>query len=217
MRRVVPSLLFPLALAGACASPASSTPITAPTSQASHASQLPAPDPRALRSPAAFASIADRAARSQALFAEAGRALADARCVNCHPAGDAPTRGELAIAHDPPVARGDDGRGVPGMECAGCHQDRNLDHARVPGAPGWRLAPASMAWRGRSMSAICAQLSDPKQNGGRTLAQIVDHVAHDPLVAWGWTPGADRAPAPGTQAELAALMQAWVDTGAVCP
>ena len=27
---------------------------------------------------------------------------------------------------------------------------------------------------------------------GKTLAQLVDHNAHDKLVAWGWAPGADR-------------------------
>jgi hypothetical protein len=49
------------------------------------------------------------------------------------------------------------------------------------------------------------------------LQQIIDHSAHDPLVAWGWSPGADREPAPGTQAELGALVAAWVESGAACP
>jgi hypothetical protein len=42
-------------------------------------------------------------------------------------------------------------------------------------------------------------------------------MAHDALVGWAWRPGADRAPAPGTQAELGALIQAWIDSGAECP
>ena len=49
------------------------------------------------------------------------------------------------------------------------------------------------------------------------LAQVHDHLASDALVAWGWAPGANRTHAPGSQAELAALFQAWIDTGAVCP
>jgi hypothetical protein len=53
--------------------------------------------------------------------------------------------------------------------------------------------------------------------GNRTLAQVHDHLAHDGIVAWGWAPGADRAPAPGSQAELAALFHAWIETGAACP
>jgi hypothetical protein len=74
-----------------------------------------------------------------------------------------------------------------------------------------------MAWAGKSAHAICEQIKDPRRNGGRTLAQIADHSAHDPLVAWGWSPGADREPAPGSQAELARLVAAWIDAGAECP
>jgi len=74
-----------------------------------------------------------------------------------------------------------------------------------------------MAWVGQTSSHICNQMKDPKRNGGRTLAQIVEHNGHDELVAWGWKPGADREPAPGTQAEFGALSAAWVATGAECP
>jgi hypothetical protein len=74
-----------------------------------------------------------------------------------------------------------------------------------------------MAWLGRTPSQICAQLKDSAQNGGRTLAQIKDHVAHDALVGWGWSPGAGRAPVPGTQAAFGDLVQAWSDSGAECP
>lgn len=172
--------------------------------------------PNELLAPDAFASIADPAERSQALFLEASRVLRHPRCLNCHPSDDSPRQrdGEL---HDPPVARGDADRGVPGLACASCHQDHNLDHARVPGAPGWHLAPRSMAWAGRAPAALCAQIKDPARNGGKTLAQIAEHAAHDPILAWGWAPGADRAPAPGSQAQFAALIAAWIDTGAACP
>jgi len=37
------------------------------------------------------------------------------------------------------------------------------------------------------------------------------------LVQWAWTPGLGRAPAPGTNAEFAALLEAWAATGAHCP
>ena len=108
-------------------------------------------------------------------------------------------------------------RGVVGMECGGCHQDRNQQLTRVPGAPDWRLPPKAMAWEGRSPAELCAQLKDRARNGGRNLDQVVDHVGHDAFVAWGWSPGADRPAAPGTQAEFAALMRAWVESGAECP
>lgn len=170
-----------------------------------------------LRAPDAFASIADRRERSRALFAEASRVLASPRCLNCHPNGDTPTQGDTSIVHDPPVARGPNDDGVPGLMCASCHQDANVPLARVPGAPGWHLAPKTMAWVGKSAAEICAQIKDPARNGHKTLANIVDHSAHDKLVAWGWSPGADRKPAPGTQAIFGALVAAWVETGAECP
>jgi hypothetical protein len=170
-----------------------------------------------LKAPAAFAGIADRRARSQALFGEASKVLLHPRCLNCHPADDTPRQGDSAWRHDPPVVRGADNHGVPAMQCATCHQDRNLAHARVPGAPGWHLAPKEMAWMGRSTAAICAQIKDPTRNGGKTLEQIHQHTAEDALVAWGWEPGSGRTTVPGTQKEFAALVRAWIDTGAVCP
>lgn len=186
----------------------------------SAAPRPPMPEPAArteLRTPASFDVIADPSQRSQAIFEEVGRVLTHPRCVNCHPADDSPRQGELHAMHDPPVLRGAGGRGMPALPCAGCHQDRNVELARVPGAADWHLAPPQMVWLDRSVGTICTQLVDPQRNGGKTLAQIHDHLAHDGLVAWGWAPGAGRAPAPGTQAQLAALFQAWIDTGAVCP
>jgi hypothetical protein len=183
-------------------------------------SRAPAPKPSAsgeLRAPADFASIPDANDRSIALFAEATRVMFHPRCRNCHPAGDAPLQGDRGLVHDPPVVRGSDDKGVPGLECSSCHQDRNLELARVPGAPGWHLAPRAMAWEGRTQHALCEQLKDPSRNGGKSLAEIVEHSAHDPLVGWGWTPGHGREPAPGSQATFGALVAAWVKDGAVCP
>ncbi len=164
-----------------------------------------------------FAGITDRVARSQALFLEASRVLLHPRCVNCHPSGDLPHQGMRLAVHDPPVQRGPEGRGVAGMECAACHQDRNQALARVPGAPDWHLAPIEMAWVGKSPAAVCRQIKDRSRNGGKSLAQIVEHNAHDALVAWGWAPGAGREPVPGTQEQFGELVAAWVDTGAECP
>jgi hypothetical protein len=170
-----------------------------------------------LRPPGAFAGIADRSERSRALFAEASRVILHPRCLNCHPAGDSPHQGMAMTLHDPPITRGADNHGVVGMRCDTCHQDRNQALTRVPGAPRWGVAPLEMAWVGKTPAQICRQLKDHARNGGKTLAQIVEHSAHDPLVAWGWHPGADREPAPGTQAEFGLLMAAWVENGAACP
>lgn len=161
-------------------------------------------------------AITDRSQRSLALFAEMTRVLTHPRCINCHPAGDSPHQRWME-PHDPPVVRGPASNGVPGMECTTCHQDRNQPLTRVPGAPSWHLAPLEMAWVGKSPAQICNQLKDPTRNGGKTLDKLVEHTAHDKLVAWGWAPGADREPAPGTQEQFAALTAAWVQTGAECP
>jgi hypothetical protein len=170
-----------------------------------------------LQPPDRFLAIADPTTRSRALFTEASRVLMHPRCVNCHPDGDTPRQGMSQLLHEPPVVRGPDNHGVPGNQCETCHQDRNQPMIVVPGAPKWALAPLETAWYGKSANYICEQLKDPKRNHHMTLAQIVDHSAHDPLVAWGWSPGNGREPAPGTQAEFGALMAAWADTGAACP
>jgi hypothetical protein len=200
-------LWFCVALA-ACGSPHATPPPAQPIRDVSRDE---------LRAVADFTSIGDRAARSRALFAEASRVLLHPRCVNCHPSGDVPHQGIELGLHDPPVLRGPEDKGVPGMECTSCHQDRNQPLTRVPGAPNWHLAPIGMAWVGRSAPQLCAQLKDPARNGGKSLAAIVEHNAHDELVAWGWKPGADREPVPGTQEQFGALVAAWVDTGAACP
>jgi hypothetical protein len=170
-----------------------------------------------LRTPEVFAAIPDRTERSRALFLEASRVLLHPRCANCHPSGDSPLQGMERLPHQPPVTRGPEDQGVVGMECTSCHQERNLDHARVPGAPKWHVAPREMAWVGKTPREICEQMKDRKRNGNRSLAQIVEHNAQDELVGWGWKPGHDREPAPGTQKQFGAIVAAWVDTGAECP
>jgi len=179
----------------------------------------------ALRPPSAFSGIADRTERSRALFAEAAKVLTSPRCTNCHPAGDHPLQGDDHHRHDPPVERGASGDGIPGAPCAACHTSRTVDlfpgavapFRSIPGHPRWELAPREMAWEGKSVGDICRQLKDTKRNSGHELAVIHDHLATDDLVAYGWHPGAGRAPAPGTQQELGEIIQGWIDSGAECP
>jgi len=52
------------------------------------------------------------------------------------------------------VVRGDNGYGAAGLRCATCHHTSNFDAAHVPGHPEWHLAPATMAWQGRSLGEI---------------------------------------------------------------
>jgi hypothetical protein len=170
-----------------------------------------------LASPNSFASIADTAKRSAAMFVELGKVLTHPRCVNCHPAGDRPRQGDTARLHQPPVERGADGHGLPAMRCSICHQQANFDPARVPGHPEWHLAPREMAWEGKTLAEICAQIKDPARNGGRSLEELVHHIGTDTLVGWAWAPGFGRQSAPGTQKQAGALVEAWVKTGAECP
>jgi hypothetical protein len=170
-----------------------------------------------LASPESFAGISDSAARSAALFAELGKVLTHPRCVNCHPAGDRPHQGEQGRLHQPPVERGADGHGLPAMHCSICHQQVNFDPGRVPGNPKWQLAPREMAWEGKTLAEICAQIKDRERNGGRSLEDLVHHIGSDTLVGWAWAPGIGRRPAPGTQQKAAALVEAWVAAGAACP
>jgi hypothetical protein len=178
-----------------------------------------------LRAPAAFANIPDEAARSLALFAEAAKVIMNPRCMNCHPAAARPLQGNDQHAHFPPAARGENGGGAPGNTCSACHMEQNTPITAganapfnsIPGHPRWGLAPVEMAWEGKSMGEICRQIKDPSRNGGRDLALLHEHLAHDDLVAWGWRPGAGRDPAPGSQDRLGELIKAWIDTGAQCP
>ena len=157
---------------------------------------------------------------SQAAFVEVYKVLISPRCQNCHPAGDAPLQGDDSHVHIQNVKRGADGHGVAAMRCNACHQDHNLPGAHMPpGNPKWSLpAPGhKMVFVGRSAGALCRQLKDPKQNGGRSIEQLFDHVAHDDLVGWGWNPGDGRALPPLSREKTADAMRAWIDGGASCP
>jgi hypothetical protein len=176
------------------------------------------PDPaNSLKSVQSFASIADDKQRSLALFQEVGKVITPARCMNCHPAGDRPSQGDDRHPHMPLVVRGADDFGAIGMRCTTCHGPANFDPGGVPGNPVWHVAPIEMAWVGKTLGQICEQIKDPKRNGGKSMDELLHHMADDALVGWGWNPGVGREPAPGTQKEFGALFKAWIDTGAVCP
>jgi hypothetical protein len=171
-----------------------------------------------LKPVSAFDKITDKKLRAVALFEEAGKVIQSPRCLNCHPATERPTQTDALRPHQPLVVRGEGGMGPPGgLACSTCHHDGNFDAAGVPGHPQWHLAPAEMAWQGRSLGQICMQIKDPSRNGGRDMAALIKHVSEDSLVGWAWSPGAGRTPAPGTQQEFGALMKAWAAAGATCP
>ena len=174
-----------------------------------------------LRPAADFQHIQDAKGRSRAIFGEIGRLLTHPRCMNCHPASEHPLQGADRHEHMPPVWRGEGGHFA--TNCSGCHTERNVtlheaaSYQSIPGHPRWGVAPSSMAWEGKSLGEICRQLKDTDRNGGRDLAMLQEHVAKDDLVAWAWSPGEGREPAPGSQDAAGKLFQAWIESGAECP
>lgn len=153
-------------------------------------------------------------------FADVARVLQAPRCMNCHPAGDRPLQTDAARPHRFDVSR----RSVEsGLECSTCHQERNSEALGVeggpPGAPHWGLPPAAtpMVFQGKSLQALCRQLNDPAQTGGRGLADLLRHVSDDPLVQWAWAPGGKRDKPPLTHREFVAAFRTWVASGGACP
>ena len=161
-------------------------------------------------------------AESVRLYMQMHTVLSHPRCVNCHPRDDTPKQGLDQHVHTPPISRGPHDRGPLGLPCSACHTDANYDPGGVPGAPNWHLAPASMAWEGKSAGELCRALTDRSKNGNRNLQATVDHLTDDKLVAWGWEPGINvygkaREPVPVPKAEFNRIVMAWAETGGACP
>jgi len=159
-------------------------------------------------------------AESRSAFLAAYPVFMHPRCMNCHPNGDAPLQGEDSHVHLQNVQRGPDGKGLFAMKCANCHQPKNLPgEGMPPGHPEWHLPPANMpmVFEGRTAAQLARQLKDPRQNGGKTLEEIVHHCAEDSLVATGWHPGENRSVPPLTQAEFGKKIREWIEKGAAIP
>ena len=173
-------------------------------------------------------------AKAIAAFNAAYSVFMHPRCLNCHPAGDSPLRGEDSRPHSGlRLNRGPDGQGLFTLKCTNCHQAQNQQGLHMPpGAPNilkdgsldltnprWHLPPAKtpMIFQGRSAAQLCRQLKDPQQNGGLTAEQLIHHVANDPLVMWGWNPGEGRATPPLTHDEFVLRVREWLEKGGACP
>ncbi len=171
----------------------------------------------AARSPAAPSAAAND---KGALFTAFVPVLRHPRCMNCHSQGDYPRQGDDGHPHTMNVKRGPVGFGVTGEKCSTCHQDHNLGGAHLPpGAPGWHLPPPGMPmiWQGLTDAQLCESIKDPKQNRGRNLDQLVEHLTEDKLVMWGWNPGEGRTPVPIPHDEFSAKVKQWQAAGAPCP
>ena len=168
----------------------------------------------------ASAAGGDKIAAGKQAFADVTRVLQSPRCQNCHPVGDRPLTGDQGKPHAQNISRGSVAAGLP---CSTCHQERNSDAIGIPGgppgAPRWNLPPAErpMVFQGKTPTALCEQLKNPVHNGGKSLAQLLDHVSRDSLVLWGWKPGGKRTPPPLPHDKFVAAFTTWVASDGACP
>ena len=156
-------------------------------------------------------------------FETVRRVLQHPRCQNCHIPGDAPLQFDDGRVHSQEVQRGIDGKGAAGLPCTTCHGPANPPESwgaqMPPGAPNWHLPPAErkMVFIGLASGDLCRRLKDQSQNGGKSLAALVEHVSEDKLVLWGWSPGVGRASVSVPHDEFVAKFKIWVAAGAPCP
>ena len=160
------------------------------------------------------------AAVSRAAFLEVYKVLMHPRCMNCHPAGDAPLQGDDSHVHQQNVQRGEDGKGLYALKCANCHQEKNTPGLNMPpGGKNWHLPEKKMplVFEGKSTRELAEQLKDPKRNNNKTLEQLIEHAEKEPLVLWGWDPGDGRGKPPISHSEFVRQMKLWIENGAEVP
>lgn len=153
--------------------------------------------------------------------------LTHPRCINCHTANNYPQQGDDRHRHFANVVRGPEGKGVPGLNCATCHQRSNADSTGVPGGPDWHLAPLSMKWqdsddRPLPSATVCRQVTDRARNGNLSAQGLLKHHEDAALVLWAWQPGRRpdgtvRATPPLSHEEFVVATRQWVAAGTPCP
>jgi hypothetical protein len=172
-------------------------------------------------------SAAAESAEGLAAWQQVYSVLTSPRCINCHTATNHPQQGDDRHRHFANVVRGPEGKGVPALRCATCHQDSNADSTGVPGGHGWHLAPLSMPWQdtsGKILSSteVCRAITDRSKNHDLDGPGLVKHHEEEPLVRWAFQPGrridgTARTLPPLTHEQLVAATRRWVDAGAPCP
>jgi hypothetical protein len=152
-------------------------------------------------------------------FMDVYKVLMSPRCMNCHPAGEAPLQGDDSHVHIMNVQRGKDGTGLYSVKCANCHQPTNVPGEHTPpGNPKWQLPPSDMkmVFQGKTARQLAMQIMDVNQNGHKNKEQLLEH-AHDTLVKAAWNMGEGRTPPPLTHDEFVAAWNKWIETGGYAP
>lgn len=152
------------------------------------------------------------------------------RCANCHVDADAipmwtPAGETRPRVHGMNIRGGESRIDAEAFPCSSCHMISTEANEPAPAPPragiDWQLAPADFTWFGKSGAEICAQLKDPKRNGGRDAVGLLEHLRRDAslngFIPRGWTPGAGRATPPGTFEEHVKDMALWGAAGQPCP
>lgn len=173
------------------------------------------------------AAAQDRRAQGLAAWQKVHSVLTSPRCINCHTATNYPQQGDDRHRHVANIIRGPEGKGVPGLNCASCHQESNADSTGVPGGHNWHLAPLSMRWQDLndqplSSAAICRGLTDRARNGGLNGPGLLHHHEEEALVKWAWNPGRRpdgtmRTLPPLSHEDFVAATRQWVEAGTPCP
>lgn len=152
------------------------------------------------------------------------------RCSNCHvgasnrPMWSGPAYGRTR-PHGMNIDAGESRIGAETVLCSTCHTTKDTDwdnanatpHAAPRVAMDWRLAPVEAEWFGKSTEEVCAQLRDPERNSGRTYLDLAEHLDHDLILHWAWSPGGGREPAPYSLQEHVNDVLAWGVAGQPCP
>jgi len=162
-----------------------------------------------------------------AAWEEVYSVLTSPRCINCHTATNYPQQGDDRHRHVANVIRGPEDKGVPGLNCASCHQESNADSTGAPGGHNWHLAPLSMQWqdlndRPLSSAVVCRSVTDRSKNHNLDGPGLLKHHEEEALVLWAWNPGRRpdgtmRTLPPLSHSEFVAATRRWVEAGTPCP
>ncbi len=152
-------------------------------------------------------------------FMKVYEVLMSPRCMNCHPAGDAPLQGDDNHVHTMNVVRGPDGTGLYAAKCSNCHQPTNVPGLHTPpGNPKWQLPPANMkmVFQGKSPRQLALQIMNYNLNGHRNKAQLLEH-SKDTLVKVAWNMGEGRTPPPMSYSAFVNVWNEWINKGGYAP
>lgn len=110
------------------------------------------------------------------------------RCANCHVGPDNIPMWTIVgenknRPHGMNISADTSRAGARDLPCGTCHVTSTAPNTNAHAPPHagipWQLAPVDFVWYGKTGAEICQQLRDPKRNGGRDAAELVQHLRHD--------------------------------------